>query len=124
MDSAGARPVALSSSTAPSAAGPASKGNGPFCRLARVCAAHGATCLALIIVLILVIVALYVYYHGILSFGPYASGAAGGLMATRASSRGGARATASRRKKADDGGPPDEKTDSETEKLIDTINSQ
>ena len=75
-------------------------------RLAAAVARHSFLSLAVIVVLVVLTIGLYVYYHGFLVLGPYATPAGKG-----------------RSKKADgsraEGGPAG---DEETERLIDTIN--
>lgn len=74
--------------------------------LTHACATHASHCVAIIAALVFIIIAILVYHRGVFGFGPYARPLAG---------RGHPRAD-----KKDDVGPPDP----ETEKLIQTINSQ
>lgn len=81
-------------------------------KMASAVASHAYLSLAVIVVLVILVIGLYVYYHGFLFLGPYASGGKGGFR--------------SKKKKDEGGGDPgsDEKGDPETERLIDTINRQ
>ncbi len=109
MDSPTTHPVAFPSSP---------KSKGLFGRLSRVCATNASVCLALVIVLITIIVVMYVYYHGLFGLGPYAS--------VKTAKKSGRKKKSGFINDEDGGGASaaDEKADAETEKLIDTINSQ
>ena len=78
---------------------------------ANAVACHSYMSLAIIVILIIMVIGLYVYYHGILGLGPFASR---GPAARKPGARG-------KVKEADD--KNDEKSDPETERLIDSINN-
>jgi hypothetical protein len=77
-------------------------------RMTSFLAGHAHMTLAIIIVLIVLVIGLFVYYHGLLFLGPYASAKAGFKSKER-------------KKDADEDAA---KADPETEKLIATINGR
>lgn len=109
MDSPTSHPVTFPSSP---------KSKGLFGRLSRACATNASVCLALIIVLITIIVVMYVYYHGLFGLGPYASV----KMAKKSGRKKKSGFTSD--EDTEGGQASDGKADAETERLIDTINSQ
>jgi hypothetical protein len=94
------------------------KSKGLFGRLSRACAANASVCLALIIVLITIIIVMYVYYHGLFGLGPF--------ITAKTQKKNGRKKKSGFTNDEDAEGSlaPDDKADAETEKLIDTINSQ
>ena len=82
---------------------------------ANAVACNSYVSLAIIVILIIMVIGLYVYYHGILGLGPFASR---GPAARKPGARGkGQEADEESDKKSD------EKSDPETERLIDSINN-
>lgn len=86
-------------------------------KLSRTCAANATLCLALIVILIIIIIVMYVYYHGLFGLGPYSE--------AKTVKKGGGRKRKSGFNDDEPGSAAsDDKADPETERLIDTINSQ
>lgn len=83
-------------------------------KLASAVAGHAYMSLAVIVVLVILIIGMYVYYHGLLFLGPYASRKAG----FKSKSKG------KKGKDKDSDDEDDVKGDPETEKLIQSINQQ
>ena len=80
-----------------------------------MCASHGSISLSIIILLVIIVIFMLIYYRGALGLGPYFAAAA-----TRAGSK-----REKRGKKSEDSSKTtDGPADAETERLIDTINSQ
>jgi hypothetical protein len=76
-------------------------------------ASNACTSLAIIAVLVVLVVGMFVYYHGFLFMGPYAKRAV----------KCGAKSSAKKSEKPADKDSDSEKGDSETERLIESINS-
>lgn len=76
-------------------------------------ARHAQLSFAIIVVLLILVIGLYVNYHGFFIFGPYAAAAKSGTRSKRSKSGSDA-----------DSDSDGERSDPETERLIDIINHQ
>jgi hypothetical protein len=62
-------------SSAATQSAPAPQCRGVLGRLTAMCRHNAGQCLALIVVLVIMLVFMFVYYHGVMHFGPYAAAA-------------------------------------------------
>jgi hypothetical protein len=102
----------LAAAASPAAARPGGAKKTFVAKLAGAVADHSYMSLAIIVVLVVLVIGAYIYYHGLLFLGPYASPGKSGFR----SAKGG--------KRKDPDAEGGDQGDPETERLIDSINSR